>query len=216
MKHDLVSCEVNQVIIYTLLSKKVVLMLRYPLYLKSIKRKFGDAAEILTEEVLQRGHIFEEDLLSTTLARLKNNIETVITASFLKEKLDSLAIAKYLVKCKYWHKKFKNEAATNDRDESVQKKEKTFWSVNFDRFHQDLRDELIVAAFTNKFDNNVGELVRILVKQMYIRTEPWAETSNPIPIVEVKDLLKKMNAFPQLIMFFEQYVSILGEVFILQ
>lgn len=191
-------------------------MLRYPLYLKLIKRKFGDAAEILTEEVLQRGHIFEEDLLSTTLARLKKNIETAVTTSFLKEKLNSLVIAKYLVKCQHWHKKFENNAVDKDRDESAQKNEKTFWFINFDRFHQDLRDELIVAAFTNKFDNNAGELVRVLVQQMYIRTEPWAETSNPIPILEVKDLIRKMNVFPQLIAFFEQYVSILGGIFILQ
>ncbi|GJQ77410.1 hypothetical protein Trydic_g20809 [Trypoxylus dichotomus] len=195
--------------LYLLECNRVLWMLRYPTYIKLIKRKFGGEAEVLLEEILQKGYVSEDDLLSTTLERLKK-ISITTTLSSLREKLSSLIIAKYLI----------NFSQNTDNNQEEIKKEKgncevtkikNFWTINPDRFHQDLRDDFIVSAFGNKFDNNAAELVRVLIQQMYIRTEPWAIVSNPVPIVEVKDLIKKMNAFPQLITYFDQYVAVLEQ-----
>ncbi|KRT82441.1 hypothetical protein AMK59_3548, partial [Oryctes borbonicus] len=182
-------------------------MLRYPMYIKLIKRKFGGEAEVLLEEILQKGYVNEDDLLLTTLERLKK-ISITTTLFSLREKLNSLIIAKYLVNFSQYNENNQEEVKKENDNATIIR---NFWTINLDRFHQDLRDDFIVSAFTKKFDNNAAELVRVLIQQMYIRTEPWAVVSNPVPIVEVKDLIKKMNTFPQLIAYFDQYVAVLEQ-----
>lgn len=177
------------------------------MYIKLIKRKFGGEAELLLEEILQKGCINGDDLLSITLGRLQNTSEAV-TLSSLREKLNSLVIAKYIINFPDYADNKKDDIKEESNTDVIIKK---FWTINPDRFHQDLRDDYIVSAFTHKFDPNAGELVRVLIQQMYVRTEPWAVVSNPVPIVEVKDLIKKMNTFPQLITYFDQYVAVLGK-----
>lgn len=194
--------------LYSLEYKRVLWMLRYPTYIKLIKKKFGGEAELLLEEILQKGYVSENDLLTITQERLKKNSETTSSSS-LKEKLNSLILAKYLLNFSNPDIKecdVKSENSTENTGKKI-----CFWTFNPDRFHQDLRDDFIVSAFANKFDPNAAELVRLLIQQMYVRTEPWAEVSNPVPIIEVKEIIKKMNTYPQLIAYFDQYVAVLGE-----
>lgn len=86
-----------------------------------------------------------------------------------------------------------------------------YWCVNFDRFHQDFRDKLLVAAITRRLDENAGELIRIMLQQMYIRTEPWAETSNPIPFLEIKNIVKKLTTHNQLTVYLEHYLTVIED-----
>lgn len=86
-----------------------------------------------------------------------------------------------------------------------------YWCVNFDRFHQDFRDMLLIAAVTRRFDENAGELMKIMLQQMYVRTEPWAETSNPIPFVEIKDIIRKHEKYGQLLAYLEHYLTVLTD-----
>lgn len=197
--------------LYALDCNRVLWMLRYPLYIKLIKRKFGGDAEVILEEILQKGYVNETHLLVITLERL-TKISVAATLASLREKLNSLVIAKYLINVSA---KTEIIEATVKTDENNKAPETSapckFWTINPDRFHQDLRDDFIVSAFANRFDNNAAELIRVLIQQMYVRTEPWAVVSNPVPIVEVKDLIKKMNTFPQLIAHFDQYVAVLEQ-----
>lgn len=200
-------------------------MLRYPKYIKLIKTKFGEEAEILVEEVLLKGCATASELILKTASRLKDNKDASITLRHIKDKFACLVNARYLKR--------------RDNIQGVSLKEADlyavpaidlkqlylvhtgaqenitdatgYWIVNADRFHQDLRDSAIVAAVTRKIDENAGELMRLLLQQMYIRTTPWVPISNPVPILEVKDLVKKQNTHQQLISFFEQYVNILGK-----
>lgn len=49
------------------------------------------------------------------------------------------------------------------KDKSVPLPDKdVYWTVNFDRFHQDIRDKIIVSAFTRKFDEHAAELIKYL------------------------------------------------------
>lgn len=34
------------------------------------------------------------------------------------------------------------------------------WVVNFDRFHQDMRDHIICTAFSKKFDDHAGDIIK--------------------------------------------------------
>lgn len=55
-----------------------------------------------------------------------------------------------------------------------------------------------------------GELMRQLLQLMYLRTDPWAPTSNPIPFVELKDCCKKVSDKPLLTQYLDQYLKVMG------
>lgn len=233
IKYGLVSFKPNKNEVlanYSLLSNRVFLMIRYPKYINLIKKKFGKDGEILLEELLQRGYANAYDLIISTYSRLQKD-QNKISLANIRDIFFSLITAKYFIRLPYAVEetpvpilqiKDTEQYALPNIDlkllSSYQSNPKTqlpdtdiYWTVNFDRFHQDMRDKLIVNAFSKRFDENVGEFLRILLEQMYIRTEPWAECSNPIPLMEIKDLVKKLNTHPQLIAFFDQYTSLLGK-----
>lgn len=215
---------------YTLNAENVLLMLRYPKYINLIKKKFGDESEMIIEEILQRGYWTASEIVLKVYQRLSKNAENSVTLGQLKDKFISLVMAKYLVRIPYSQedKPVPNliiqdkelhlipeidlkQIATAKSGQTCNYPDKNiYWTVNFDRFHQDMRDKIIVTAFTRKFDENAGELVKLLLQQMYIRTQPWADISNPVPILEIKDLIKKQTSFPQLNAFFDQYVNVIG------
>lgn len=235
IKYRLVSFKPNKNEVlanYFLLPDRVLLMIRYPKYIHIIKKKFGKDAEILVEELLQRGHSTAYELISSTFTRLQKDQNKSVSLAQIREKLFSLITAKYFTRLPYATEEFpvpilqvKEEEQynlptvdlkllTSHQRNTDEKLPNTgiYWMVNFDRFHQDMRDKLIMTAFTKKFDENVGEFVRILLEQMYIRTEPWADCSNPVPLAEIKELVKKLNTNPQLVAFFDQYTSLLGKL----
>lgn len=200
-----------------------------------IKKKFGDEAEIIIEELLLKGYSTASELLLKVHERLMKNNQKV-SLSGIKDIFISLVTAKYLIRLPHNDDEDRPvprftidieklheipNIALSDLVAAKQKGIKKFsdkniyWTVNFDRFHQDMRDKIIVTAFTRKFDENAGELVKFLLQQMYIRTEPWADVSNPIPIVTIKDMVKRQSTLNQLIKYFDQYVTILGKVWII-
>ncbi|CAH0560940.1 unnamed protein product [Brassicogethes aeneus] len=217
---------------YTLKPDRILLMLRYPKYNNLIKKKFGDESEMIIEEVLQRGYWTASELILKVIERLKKN-EQATSVSLVKDKFKSLVVAKYLVRMPY-PKDDKpvpdlqiqdNElyifpdidnkilAQINAGAESMDKipDKGIYWTINFDRFHQDMRDKIIVTAFTKKIDDNAGKFVELLLRQMYIRTMPWADSSNPVPILEIKDIIRKQETHKQLLAFFDQYVNVIEQ-----
>ncbi|XP_022189046.2 DNA-directed RNA polymerase III subunit RPC3 [Nilaparvata lugens] len=85
------------------------------------------------------------------------------------------------------------------------------WRLNYDRFHQDMRDEVMIDAMKRRFDDNAGELMKQLLQLMYLRTEAWCSDSNPVPVLELKDAVAKKSANPYLTQYFEQYLKIMEE-----
>jgi hypothetical protein len=68
----------------------------------------------------------------------------------------------------------------------------------------------MVSAISRRLDDNVGELLRQLLKQMYLRTEAWVTTSNPIPFTELREAVRKQSSYPLLGQYVEQYLKIMG------
>lgn len=83
--------------------------------------------------------------------------------------------------------------------------------VNTDRFHQEFRDELILSAVERKINANAAEVMKHILHQMYLRTKPWEPSSNPIPFVEIRQLVEKNSTNLELIKYLDQYVSIISE-----
>lgn len=217
--------------LYTLQTDRVLLMIRYPKYISLIKKKFGEEAEMLMEEVLQRGYCSGSELILHVYNRMQKDQKTATLAN-IRDHLFSLINARYFARLPYPAEeasipslqvnekeqfllppidiKLLNTRLTTDNSAVELPDSEIFWYTNFDRFHQDMRDKIIVNAFTKKFDDNVGAFVSVLLEKMYIRTEPWAECSNPVPLLEIKNIIKKSNTYPNLVAFFDQYATILG------
>lgn len=233
IKYRLVTFEPNKSEVlarYTLQTDRVLLMIRYPKYISLIKKKFGKEAEMLMEEVLQRGYCTGSELIMHVYNRLRKDGKDV-SLQIIRDNLFSLINARYFARLPYSVEEAPIPLLQINEKEQfslpfidiklIQKRltenelvelpdNEIFWYTNFDRFHQDMRDKIIVNAFTKKFDNNIGAFVSVLLEQMYIRTEPWAECSNPIPLLEIKNIIKKTNTYPTLVDFFDQYTSVLG------
>lgn len=47
------------------------------------------------------------------------------------------------------------------------------WNLNYDRFHQDFRDTIMVDAIERKIGENAAECFRFILKIMYNTTDPW-------------------------------------------
>lgn len=88
-----------------------------------------------------------------------------------------------------------------------------YWMVNTDRFHQEFRDELILSAVERKINSSASEVMKHILHQMYLRTKPWEPSSNPIPFVEIRQLVEKESSNLELIKYLDQYVSIISEFF---
>ncbi|KAJ3659248.1 hypothetical protein Zmor_010949 [Zophobas morio] len=218
---------------YTLQHDQVLLTLRYANYINLIKKKFGNECEMIVEELLQRSYWTASELILKVIERFKKDHNKAVTILSLREKFISLVNAQYLIRLPYSEEdKPVPNLILPETDQFVipqfELKQMTlvqsgkapvdslpdrgvYWTVNFDRFHQDMRDKLIVNAFTKKFDENAGEFVRLLLQQMYIRTTPWAEVSNPVPVIEIRDNVRKQATHQHLLAFFDQYVSVLEQ-----
>ncbi|KAG5892446.1 hypothetical protein JTB14_009854 [Gonioctena quinquepunctata] len=233
IKYHIASFEPNKnenIANYTLKPERVLLMLRYPKYINLMKKKFGDDAEMIVEEILQRSYWAASEVILKVQERLSKSSSSVSFGQ-VKEKFVSLVTAKYLIKLPQTEEDGKpvptlivNEEELHsvpmlDIASIMQAKSENkdmpdkgiYYTVNFDRFHQDMRDKVIVKAFAKKFDENAGELVELLLQQMYIRTDPWADVSNPVPILEIKDLAKRKKNLAQFTAFFDQYVNVIEQ-----
>ncbi|KAE8750255.1 hypothetical protein FOCC_FOCC003063 [Frankliniella occidentalis] len=89
--------------------------------------------------------------------------------------------------------------------------EGVYWRVNFDRFHQDFRDQIMVAAIARRIDDNASEIFQLLLQLMYIRTDPWVRVSNPIPYSELRDTLRKKDPQSPILPHLDQYLKIIEE-----
>ncbi|KAG8328504.1 DNA-directed RNA polymerase III subunit RPC3 [Homalodisca vitripennis] len=86
-----------------------------------------------------------------------------------------------------------------------------YWRINFDRFHQDARDDLMISAIERRFDSNAAQLTGELLRLMYLRTDAWAPQSNAVPLVELRDALTKLSGNAYLAQYFDQYLKIIEE-----
>ncbi|XP_060530225.1 DNA-directed RNA polymerase III subunit RPC3 [Cylas formicarius] len=232
IKYGLVTFKPNKnenIANYTLDTEKVLLIIRYPKYLNLAKKQLGDESEMIIEELLQRGYWTASELVLKVFERTSKT-EVAVSLSQIKDKVIYLITSKYLTRVPYatdenpvprlqvkleeLHSlpnidiKVLVAHQANSTEEFPDKD--IYWTVNFDRFHQDMRDQLLVAAVVQKFDAMTGDIFSLFLKQMYIRTEPWADVSNPVPALEIKDILKRQNN-QQLLAFFDQYLNIIEQ-----
>ncbi|XP_053975450.1 DNA-directed RNA polymerase III subunit RPC3 [Hylaeus anthracinus] len=228
IKYDLVTHrQTERGMEYSLAYEKVLMILRYPRYMFFVKTVCGDQAEMMFEEVLKHGYISASELIIKTYGRIEelpSNVQPSVVV--LHEKFELLVKNQFLMRSLYCETTEEiakekpdfripdlNLAAITQRlggDNVDAGDSKMYWKANFDRFSQDLRDQIIVSAMRNRLDENAAELMRQLLFLMYLRTASWADTSNPIPLSEIKDVIRKIN-YPVLTQYLDQYLRLIEE-----
>ncbi|XP_047027290.1 DNA-directed RNA polymerase III subunit RPC3 [Helicoverpa zea] len=234
LKFDLATFEpsANEVIAdYKLIPDNVLLLIRYPRYLLQVKSKFGSEAELLVEELLQKATCTATVLLFTLAMKYKDDKEKNITIISLKDMFISLVTAGYIQQAPVAELKEGSEIPTLvpvativpelDTRALVQAmntgsiseiNDNIYWRVNYDRFHLDFRDEIMIKAITRRIDENAGELMRFLLEQMYLRSPAWAPESSPLCAIELKERCRGVAADrPTLHQFVDQYLKVLEE-----
>ncbi|KAK9294358.1 hypothetical protein QLX08_011001 [Tetragonisca angustula] len=213
---------------YSLIHQNILLILRYPKYMFFVKTMCGDESEMILEEVLMSGYITASEVITKTYKKIEQSPSGLQpSVPVLKEKFELLVKNQFLTRslCTDTVEEKTNEkpdftlpdfnlAAVIKKIEGDNNSDpgdsKIYWKVNFDRLIQDLRDQIIVSAISRRLDENAGELMRQLLFLMYLRTASWAHTSNPIPLTEIKEAVKKIN-YPLLAHHLDQYLHLIEE-----
>ncbi|XP_066603137.1 DNA-directed RNA polymerase III subunit RPC3 isoform X2 [Prorops nasuta] len=212
---------------YTVLPEKIVLIVCYPRYMFFVKTICGDESEMMLEEVLKNGYITASEIIIKVYKKVEQTTEQEnSTVPILKEKFELLVKNQFLVR--YMGTNESGDFGMDKPDFTLPNLDvgvitdilegnnkqagdsNVYWRINFDRLTQDLRDKVIVSAMTKRFDENAGELMRQLLFLMYLRTASWEDTSNPIPMSEIKEVVKKLN-YPTLLQYLDQYLRLMEE-----
>ncbi|CAG2066620.1 unnamed protein product, partial [Timema podura] len=199
-------------------------------YLLLIKTRYGDEAEILVEEILRHGQDTASGVILQAFSRL-NNTPKVGKADLgsLRDKFSLLVTKQFIMRCPSPNDEegtvpvltvkerelylppdlnLKDLLAMEQGQGGSTGDEGVYWRINLDRFHQEFRDQIMVSAMERRIDADAGELMRLLLQQMYLRTEPWAAISNPVPYTELKEVIRKQSSHPQLGVYLDQYLKV--------
>jgi DNA-directed RNA polymerase III subunit RPC3 len=85
----------------------------------------------------------------------------------------------------------------------------SYFTVNFDKFHQSFRDRALIEAIERQIDSNAAECFQFILQLMYNRTDAWAATTNPIAFTEIKHLIEKKSTNIEVVKYITEYISII-------
>ncbi|EZA46881.1 hypothetical protein DMN91_004693 [Ooceraea biroi] len=231
IKYGYVTCqqiEEDDTIEYSLDHDKIIMILRYPRYMFFTKTYCGDEGEIMLEEILKHGYLTASEVIIKTYKRvekasnksdedvslpnLKDAFELLVKNQFLMRSVSFDTAAKETEKPDYNLPELDLRAIhyMMQGQEADPGDGKVYWKVNVDRFTQDFRDQIVVSAMTQRFNDSAGKLMRQLINLMYVRTASWSDTSNPIPYTEIKEAVKKLDC-PELEQYLDQYLQMMEE-----
>ena len=83
-----------------------------------------------------------------------------------------------------------DDIETNHIDLEAGDEAKILWCINYDRFKQEFRDQVIVQAVTRRIDSSAGALIRLMLNLMN-ENSPWAHVSCHLRLNEILDKLEK-------------------------
>ncbi|XP_045453789.1 DNA-directed RNA polymerase III subunit RPC3 [Melitaea cinxia] len=229
LKFDLATFEAETTVEYKLNPENILLLIRYPRYLLQMKSKYGSEAEMIVEELLHQASSTATVLLVSIMNKYKDDKEKNLTMVKLKDTFISLATAGYIQQAPVAELKDGSDiptlvpVATIVPDLDVREllqamssnladcKDNTYWKVNYERFHLDFRDDMMIKAITRRIDDNAGELMRLMLEQMYLTSPAWAVESSPVPAFDLREGVKRMTDRPLLNQHIDQYLKVLEE-----
>lgn len=222
---------------YALLPENVLLVLRYSRYMCHTQSKFGHEAALLVEELLRNGMDTASNIIQRSVANNSEEKAAAVDKKVIlkhRDKIVELIEKMYLIRAPA-PQPFENESGEvpilivdvpslfTPPDIDIkrlisgvegQKFDKAndfniFWMLNFERFHQDFRDELLRSAIESKIDSSAAECLQFLLQLMYTKTDPWQPSSSPIGYHEIKGTCEKNSENKTLVRHVEQYIQVL-------
>jgi DNA-directed RNA polymerase III subunit RPC3 len=209
---------------YVLLHDKILLFLRYPRYIYFIQKKLGNSSALLVEELLKSGMEAAEAIIIRAYAHSDTKSDQSLKE--FRDAFKDLVCEKYFIRSPEVSedpvpqlKVIQHEVFVNPEldlkelkglvESGAEPTSNAFWTVNFDKFHQNFRDKVLVDAIERQVDANAGECFQYILQLMYNKTDPWAVTSNPISYIEIKQLVERKSTNAELVKYVEQYMSII-------
>lgn len=177
---------------YSLLYEKVLLFIRYPRYIYFIQKKFGNPSALLVEELLKSGMSIPQSIIIGAYKNSDNKNDANLKE--LRDSFIDLAIEKYIIRCpeasedavpqlkinmeninRVTEIDFKELKTLIDKgtDPIDEISEKSYWTINSDRFHQSFRDRILVDAIERQIDTSAAECFQFILQQVYVNTDPW-------------------------------------------
>lgn len=209
---------------YVLLHDKILLFLRYPRYIYFMQKKLGNSSALLVEELLKSGMETAEAVIIRAYAN--SDVKSDQSLKEFRDAFKDLVCEKYFIRCPEVSEDSVPQLKVNQQEvfitpdldlkelkglveSGAEPSSNNFWTVNFDKFHQNFRDKVLIDAIERQVDANAGECFQFILQLMYNKTDPWAVTSNPISYVEIKQLVERKSTNPELVKYVEQYMSII-------
>ncbi|TDG44786.1 hypothetical protein AWZ03_008760 [Drosophila navojoa] len=218
---------------YALRREDVICLLRYSRYIHLVQTKYGNVGASIAEELLNAGSETATALLLKCLADGENKAESAETYrdTFLKMISDH-----YIIKIPDLVPGDEQDEAVpkfqrNECDyfmlptidlkilAQIQKGEATLskaldaafvWSLNYDRFHQEFRDDIMKLAIERKLGENAAECFSFILNLVYNTTDPWQrKASNLITFVEIKQEIERKSNNLELIKYLDQYICLI-------
>lgn len=180
-------CNIHSVQIeYKINMDNILLMLRYPKFLSTVKRKFSNEHRQLVQTLLCLGRAPLSKIVSECI-KMQNKSDDAYNSCWEKA-LELIRneyfkrTGTYVVWTEVKHNKIFTPPSRNQKDEK-----KILFVLNFDKFHQDIRNKIIVDAIVRTFDDTIaGEVMATILNQCVDSNAP---ISNPISLQLIRSNL---------------------------
>ncbi|XP_055676836.1 DNA-directed RNA polymerase III subunit RPC3 [Lutzomyia longipalpis] len=214
---------------YSLSSDQILQILRYPRYIYYMQSKYGHTAALLVEELLRAGCETASYLISKSVQNSESKEKNTVVEH--RDKFFELIQGNFFIRAIVGEKAEElAEAVSNNASLLFQRPEidvqelvalqegknlpstkdaGIYWHVNYEKFHQHFRDAILCQAIERRVNSNASECVRYLLQSMYLRTDPWKSSSNPIPFGEIRSFCEKQSNNLELIRYLEQYIAVI-------
>ncbi|XP_060648066.1 DNA-directed RNA polymerase III subunit RPC3 [Drosophila nasuta] len=220
---------------YSLRREDVICLLRYSRYIHLVQSKYGNVGASIAEELLNSGSDTATSILLKCLSNGENKSET---AESYKNTLLKMIADHYIIKSPELITSEEGDDLvprflTNECDffvppiidlqllAKIQKGESTFsnaqdgamvWHLNYDRFHQEFRDDIMKIAIERKLGENAAECFRFILNIMYNTTDPWQRrVSNQVTYVEIKQTIERKSNNLDLLKHLDQYIALITD-----
>lgn len=220
----------DQVAEYSLIPTKILLLLRYSSYAHLMQIRYNEVAAFIVGEILREGCATASETIVQNVNKNadERNIEAI---QIYRDKFQELVGQQFLIRVSSPLREDESipkmevdenklflmpDLNLNDLKNLLDKGSNTaledkhiYWGVNFDRFHQEFRDNLLISALERRVDQNAGDCLKHMLSLMYARTKPWDPASNPISLAELKHCCERKSLSADLIRYLDEYLSLI-------
>lgn len=215
---------------FSLQPSHVLFLLRYPRFVHLIKNKFNETYASLITEILMEGI----ERASTVIAKTAISLETITSDDIqeLRSAFADLVNHKFIIRAATpivpcasvpileieATKMFflpeisiKNILEIVAGNKNKAEDNNVFWTINVERMHQELRDNIMITAIERRIDSKAGECLKQILKCIYSKTEPWKAISAPVCMGEIRRCCEKSNLSDStLLNNIEDYISMIN------